>query len=424
MSPSGFGQILASDRLAAGRRWCANLTPALLLSSLSLLSGACGVDFGYLIPAAIGQIDLLRDSVPVSEAIAAGGLTDEQVAKLELIEEARRYARDAIGLNVEENYTRFYDSGGEPVAFNVSACRKDAFEPRWWSFPIVGTVPYLGFFDREAADAEFNELAAEGLDVFMYEIDAYSGLGYFPNPILSPMLRRSEVSLADTVFHELLHSTIWRPNDTSFNESLATFVGRTGAIQYFAECRPDRPELVREARETFEDTDRYSDFALSLFNELDIFYSSDLSSAVKVAGREAIYAAGRQRFAAEVQPLMNRPENYDWVAQLPANNAWMLSIRRYNLDLDVFAQVLTALGNDWAEALGLFHAAAQDSNPYVYLRTWLEPLDTSVSAIPSKAAPAAGPVRRALPLPTLPGNPRRPCSSRLSTTISCPDRGP
>ncbi len=424
MSPSGYQRLRVRGRSAARRRWPAGLTPAVLLSIVNLLSGACGVDLGYLIPAAVGQIELLRHSVPVSQAIEAGGLTEEQVAKLELIEDARRYARDVIGLNVEENYTRFYDSGDEPVAFNVSACRKDAFEAQWWSFPIVGTVPYLGFFDRAAADAKFNELATAGLDVLMYEIDAYSGLGYFPNPILSPMLERSEVNLADTVFHELLHSTIWRPNDTTFNESLATFVGRTGAVRYFAERHSDRPELVREAIETFEDTDRYSDFALSLFNELDVFYSSDLSSAAKIAGREAIYEAGRERFAAEVQPLMNRPERYDWIAQLPANNAWMLSIRRYNLDLDVFEQVFAVAGEDWAAVLRLFQAAAGDSNPYAYLRAWLESPDSAVSANSSKATPAADPVLRDPSLPTPPGNPRGPCSGHLSTTILRPDQQP
>ena len=333
-----------------------------------IVASGCGIDFGYLVPAAAGQVSILTHSVRVEDAISQSQLTEDQLTKLELIQDVRTYARDIMGLNVEGNYTRFYDSGGEPVAFNVSASRKDAFEPRLWWFPIVGTVPYLGFFDRAAADAEFDKLVGEGFDVLMYEIQAYSGIGFLPNIVLSPMLERSEVTIVDTILHELLHSTIWRPNDTSFNESLATFYGRTGAATYLADRYPDQPEIIQEAVEVFEDTDRYTDFMLTLFDELDAFFSSDLSTEDKIAGREAIYEAGRERFATEVQPLMNWPQRYDWVADFPANNAWMLGIQRYNLDLEVFEQVFAATGEDWATALELFREAARQTDPYDYLR--------------------------------------------------------
>ena len=109
---------------------------------------------------------------------------------------------------------------------------------------------------------------------------------------------RNELDLIDTVIHELLHSTIWRPSDTSFNESLATFFGRRGAQTYLAARYPDEPEQLAEAAQRFADTDRYRDFALALYHDLDAFYSSDLTSDAKTAGREAIYQDGRDRFAA------------------------------------------------------------------------------------------------------------------------------
>lgn len=331
----------------------------------------CGVDWGYIFAAAAGQLDILRNSVPLSQALENDALTADERAKLQLIRDTRTYAADVIGLSTGDNFTQFYDAGGEPVAFNVSACRKDAFKPRQWTFPIVGTVPYLGYFDRQAADAKYDQLAAEGLDVFMYEVDAYSGLGYFPSVVLSPMLQRSEINLIDTVFHELLHSTVWRQNDAPFNESLATFVGRTAAVDYLTDRYPDQPQLVQTAVEQFEDVDRFNDFILSLFNELEAFYAGDLSSEDKIAGREAVYQAGRDRFAAEVQPLMNHPDGYDWVQDLPTNNAWLLGIRRYNLDLAVFQDVFEATGRDWPASLKVFRTAASEQDPYAYLRSWL-----------------------------------------------------
>lgn len=352
------------------------------------LGGGCGIDFAYLVPAAVGQIRLLLSSVPIAEAIERGRLSEAQFAKLEMIQDVRAYARDVMELNVGNNFTEFYDSGGSPVAFNVSACRKDVFEPRLWWFPIVGTVPYLGFFNRAAAEAKFDKLAEDGLDVFMYEIDAYSGIGLIPNIILSPMLERSETSIVQTVFHELLHSTIWRKNDTSFNESLATFYGRAGAVSFLTNRYPDQPGVVREAIERFEDVDRYTDFILSLFDELDSFYLSALSTEEKIAEREAIYQAGRERFAAEVQPLMNQPERYGWVRTLPANNAWMLGVQRYNLELDVFERVFAAVAEDWLGALEIFRDAASRSDPYGYLRAWLNSSEGLTGTTPSKLDPA------------------------------------
>ena len=381
------------------------------------LTVGCDVDFAYLVPAAAGQVDLLRNAVPIEEALAGGELTDEQVAKLALIRDVRVYARDVIGLNVEDNYTTFYDSGDEPVAFNISASHKDAFEPYLWWFPIVGTVPYLGYFNLAGAEAKREELAAQDFDVFIYEIDAYSGLGIVPNPILSPMLKRSELDLIDTVIHELLHSTIWRASDTSFNESLATFFGRTGAQKYLAARYPDEPGRLAEAAQRSADTDRYRDFALALYNDVDAFYSSDLSSEAKIAGREAIYQGGRDRFTAEVLPLMNDPTRFEWAANLPTNNAFMLGIRRYNLDLGVFEGVFQATGEDWTASLELFRRSAEAAEPYEYLRDWLD-------SDPATKAGAGG----AEPAPTSPSSPPsarrsargRGCCARCRATTLLP----
>jgi len=341
-----------------------------------VLSG-CGFDLVYVLTAATGQIDILFHSVPIAAALESGDLSEEQVLKLELIRDVREYARDTIGLSVADNYTKFYDSSGNPVAYNVSACRKDAFEPLQWTFPIVGTLPYLGFFNRFERDAKVAELEALGYDVSTYEVDAYSGLNFFPTIIMSPMLERSDLSLTNTVIHELLHGTIWRNNDVTFNESLATFFGRNGAIAYLRDRYPDQPELIQQATATFEDSDRYSDFALTLFNDLNEFYSSELSSDEKIAGRESVYQAGRDRFAAEVQPLMNCPGCYDWVRNLPTNNAYMMGVRRYNLDLSVFERVFEAAGENWATALQVFRDAAAAADPNAYLLSWLDSPDTT-----------------------------------------------
>ena len=332
----------------------------------------CGLDIPYLLGAGLGQVNLMLNSETVTDALQGNRLTDDERAKLELIVEARAYARDVIGLTVNDNYTMFFNSEGLPVAYNVSACRKDAFVPATWTFPIVGTIPYLGYFSEPAANMKLEALQQAGYDTFRYEIDAYSGLAFFPSIILSPMLNRGDGSLVETVFHELLHSTIWRADATSFNESLATFVGRTAAVEFLGVKFPDDPDYIAGLLQRFEDSDRYNAFMLTLFEELDAYYGSDASSEEKIAGRDAKFAAGWERFEQEVRPLMNNPENYAWVVNTPSNNAWMMTIRRYNLDLDVFERVHEATNQDWSASLALFRAAAGSGNPYAYLETWLD----------------------------------------------------
>jgi hypothetical protein len=69
---------------------------------------------------------------------------------------------------------------------------------------------------------------------------------------------------------------------------------------------------------------------------------------------------------------MNDPDRYAWVADMPTNNAWMLSNYRYNLDLDLFADVLAANGRDWRASIAVFREAARSNDVKAYLREWLE----------------------------------------------------
>ncbi len=117
---------------------------SVLVTLVLLLNVAgCDVDWTYALSAVFGQVNLLQRTVPLDDVLANGNLTEDQRAKVELIIAARLFARDRIGLYVENSFTTYYDSGDEPVATNLSASRRDRFEPLLWTFPVVGTIPYL-----------------------------------------------------------------------------------------------------------------------------------------------------------------------------------------------------------------------------------------------------------------------------------------
>ena len=263
---------------------------------------------------------------------------------------------------------------------------------------VVGTIPYLGFFDENRAVNQETTLNDQGYDTYSYEVAAYSTLNFLPNPVRSTMLNRDDVALVDVVIHELLHNTVYRPSDTDFNESLATFVGRTGAIQYIRDRHPDNTDAIEFAVKRYEDNDRYVDFIFDFQNDLIDYYNSDMSSEDKIANRETVFQSARDDFAADVQPLMNTPENYDWVQNLPTNNAWMLGNYRYNLDLDLFADVFTAAGNDWPTAIAVYKSATLEPDPKAFLRTYIE--NPTTITIP-KSLPSALESRQPCCRPTI-----------------------
>ena len=358
----------------------------------------------YIFHVAGGQLGVQANVEPIEDVLASGRLTPEQEAKLRLIVEIRQFAIDHIGLNAGESYTTFYDTSGEPLAFNLSAARKDALEPFAWQFPVVGAIPYLGFFDLDYTQSVQQGLIDLGYDTVLYEVDAYSTLGLFADPVRSPMLERDEISLADTITHELLHNTIWRVNDAEFNESLATFVGRTGGLEFLRSRFGEDSALAAAALDYYADLDVINAFLSELFADLQAYYAGPLSSQEKIAGREAIYQAGRDRFATEVLPHLSDPVYYAALADFPTNNAWMLGNRRYNLDLDLFEAVFHAAGDNWPESLDVYGQAAAGDDPQAFLRRWLADRGLTPPAKPRHARRILwADTLVAFPILTLPG---------------------
>ena len=122
-----------------------------------------------------------------------------------------------------------------------------------WCFPVAGCVGYKGYFDRSAADAEAAQLRAQGLEVSVHPVPAYSTLGWSNwaggDPLLNTFIHYPEGALARLVFHELAHQVLYVPDDTAFNESFATAVERLGVQRWLALLRLCTRSLIN----TFQD---------------------------------------------------------------------------------------------------------------------------------------------------------------------------
>jgi predicted aminopeptidase len=316
----------------------------------------------YVAVAATYQLELLWGRVPVEEAIAAGHFTEEEVATLRRVPAIKAHARQ-LGLADTGHYSTINPHWDHTV-WNVSACEELAFRPvRWW-FPIVGRVPYLGFFDEEAARATADELRSAGHDVHVRTAGAWSTLGWFEDPLLPHMARWSEARLADTLHHELTHATVWIPGSVAFNESLANFVGRTAAMRYLETTwGPDSDEVAAERRRR-ADRQVYLDMMRAVYGELDAVYTDPSLSEADKRSRKAAILEGlpdRARAAGFSDPARWAR----WFEEQPWNNARLVQFRVYNRSPAWFEAVLEQEGGDLAAFLARIEAlAAQADDPY------------------------------------------------------------
>jgi predicted aminopeptidase len=335
------------------------------LVSLSLGLAGCNTYVGSVIT---GELKLLSSVQPIDEALNDPNLDPTLHDKLAFVVQARDYAQNTVGLNVGHSYQTFADLGDRSLAWNLSASRKDAFEPYYWRLPLVGRLPYIGYFNLDEARTERDRLVGEGYDTLIYEVDAYSTVGVLPDPVTSALLRRDLYSLADTVIHELTHNTVFSAGNTTFDESMASFVGRTAGQEFLIATFGEGSVEIVDARKAYADEDRFQAFMQQLEVDLQAVYGTDLSYDDKLAQRQTVITAAQQRFGSDVLPLMNDQTGYQPYTVFPFNNAFLLVNVRYYTDQDVFMAVYESTGRDWGATLHLFQEAAAAPDPILYLR--------------------------------------------------------
>ena len=334
---------------------------------LALVVGFAIFDFGYYLHLARGQLRLVFSCVPISELLADPGLAPGRRARFDLVRAVREYGRGQIGLAVGDQYTSFYDTGNRPVSWNVSASPPDRFEPYRWCFPIVGAVPYKGFFDPERATREREHLEERGYDVWAGPVSAFSTLGFFADPILSNMIAYPEDALATLLLHELTHSTVFAPNQTEFNESLATFVGKTGALGFLAERYGALSPQVEEAHRRRADAEAFRGFVHELVSRLDSLYNSDLPRERILAERVSVFERAKEEYRSVRAQLLRSPSRFDGFLEWDMNNARLLSYRRYH-DLDDFDDLYRACDRSMPHFLEICSSCAAAQQPRDCLR--------------------------------------------------------
>ena len=283
-----------------------------------------------------GQVQIVWAAKPIEEILEKPIFPDSIQQKLVLINEIKRFAEDSLGLSPSENYTTVFDQKGKPILWVVTACPPFLLEAKTWDFPIAGSFSYKGFFDSLKAVQEAEIWKKEGFDVDIREVNAWSTLGWFRDPILSNMLYRKEGNLANLIIHELTHSTLYVKSDVTFNENLANFVGDVGAEIYLENKYGKDAEALRQYQNAKTDANKFTKFVLLASQSLDTLYQN-FPPKMPLEEKE-------KRKKDKIQNILNQLDTVSFAnlrykkyfGNETPNNTFFMDYKRYNEQQDVF----------------------------------------------------------------------------------------
>ncbi|MFL5563058.1 MAG: aminopeptidase [Gemmatimonadaceae bacterium] len=297
-------------------------------------------------------------------------------AKLELVLATRTFAHDSIALRTGSSFSMYSKLRRDTLVLVLSGAYRDRLQRYTWWFPIVGRVPYKGFFDYNAARKARDAMRADGFDTSLRPASAFSTLGFFNDPILSTTLEEDSLEVANTVIHELTHNTFYAPGQAVFNESFASFVGARGAAWLFRTRGSLGAAEQTDAR--WEDEKLLGAFWATLYHSIDSAFRAHpgedgASRSARIAARDTLYRLARIDLVETLGPKL-RTVGPRYLERVPLDNAALLARRVYATDLDLFDAVYEREGEKLRPTVARIIALARErpSDPYGALRRWTD----------------------------------------------------
>ncbi len=299
-------------------------------------------DVRYITRAGFEETRILQARQPIAQLVRDSATDPALRQSLRLVLQTRDYAA-RLGLQAKETYTSYSDVGRDTLLLVLQAAPKDCICPYTWKYPIVGRIPYKGFFDPRAARREADRFTARGYDVYLRPSGAFSTLGWFEDPLLSTAISGDSVELAATVFHEIAHNTLYVKSATPFNESFAQLVGYRSAEAFFRE-QGDSVN-ARHAADRWHDEIVLGEYYSALVRRLDSIYGRQPDPAALEAGRREAAVWARDQLMGPFGKRF-RTLRVGRLAERPINNAQLIGSRIYRTRLDLFDRWFDRHGRD------------------------------------------------------------------------------
>lgn len=335
-----------------------------MLAALVLAVLACLIVFPtgrYLLRAGWEESKILARRQPIKLLVAQAATPSDLRSKLVLVVAARTFAHESLGLETGESFTTYTALDRDTLVLVLSGAYRDRLESFTWWFPVVGRVPYKGYFDFEEAKRQERALTAKGFDARLGAASAFSTLGWFNDPLLPSTVHADSLTLANTVIHELTHNTYYAPGGAVFNESFANFVGARGAEQFFRSR--GQAAAADESLARWEDQKILGRFWASLYARIDSTFKAHPGDdgaqvAERITIRDSLYAEAREQLIHDIGPQL-RTIGVRAVERVRLDNAVLMSRRVYLTDLDAFDAVLARRRGDLRAAIEAIIAAAK-----------------------------------------------------------------
>ncbi|MGD8351097.1 MAG: aminopeptidase [Gammaproteobacteria bacterium] len=335
------------------------------LISIPLLLLLCGCsDLGYYWQNARGHLAVMDQRVEIPDLLADKTIDQHLRERLLLVQEIRDFSVERLALPDNGSYHSYVELGRPYLIKNLFAAEEFSTRLRQWCYPIIGCASYRGYYDEERLREYVEQLVADGLEVYVGKVPAYSTLGWFDDPVLSSFIDWPDFRLAGLLFHELTHQRIYIEDDTTFNESLASAVQQVGTRLWLQSLHRDG-ELAELSTWM-----NYRSEVISLIEatrgRLAALYGQDIDDSMKRERKAAIFSEARRDHDAIAAKHGVKGGFHQWFAN-GLNNAKLGSVSAYNAEVPAFVAILQALDQDFSvffdyvEALAALDEDARDA---------------------------------------------------------------
>lgn len=283
----------------------------------------------------VGQLSLINSSIPVDEAISQ--VSKVEGDKIQLIQQVKAYAQNHLYLSVDESsYSSFVKQDSNKTMWVVTAAEPYMLEDYNWNYGPLGGMPYKGFFDYRLAKAEEEKIRNQGFDTDLGTASGWSTLGILSEPILSNMLERDSAQLVELIIHELTHATIYNFGETTWNENMATFIGREGTKRFITDQLNDSG-LLSDYESALKQKELRSQFIYQKANELNVLYQSEAFQTQTNEEKQKVKETFMHEF---MNSYLIRFPNKEIDAEKLPNNTLFTDFLMYHSSLDSLSLVL------------------------------------------------------------------------------------